>query len=338
MKSNRRLLLCAAAAALATCLCVYCGALLRTTPSAPESLLQTLFAQQDHYARWFRSGSSKKPVAVALVVHGLNVRPDMMEPVIAVLNSAGIEALNVSLKGHGSNFIRWGGQPADSKRDRLETFKRISYFLWINEVHQAYLQVMLRARKLGVPVYFAGYSLGGLLGCDLLTAKPGVHFQAMVLFAPAIALHPAIGYHLKPLKPFPEFVIDSDAPENQRANDGTPMAGYTALFDAITDFEKNLGQRLNVPTLVFMDAQDEFVSFEMLQKIVRENGLDRWELVAITKDNTTDTAIARHMIINEQSMGPAAWAEMVRKIKAHLTPGSTALKAASGIRQLPNGP
>ena len=96
---------------------------------AADSFLRELIARQDHCARWFKPTSSKKPVAVALIMHGLNVRPEMMEPVIAILNSAGIEALNVSLRGHGGNFMRRGSPPADEKRDRMESFKSVSYFL-----------------------------------------------------------------------------------------------------------------------------------------------------------------------------------------------------------------
>ena len=327
MKFNRKLFACAAATAVAACFYIYSGGFSRLASPAADSFLRELIARQDHCARWFKPTSSKKPVAVALIMHGLNVRPEMMEPVIAILNGAGIEALNVSLCGHGDNFLRRRGSPADEKRDRLESFKRVSCFLWLNEVHQAYLQVMLRARKLDVPVVFVGYSLGGLLGCDLLAAKPGVHFDRMVLFAPAITLRPAIGYQLKPLLPFPEFVIDSDAPKEQRSNDGTPVAAYAALLDAIADIEGHLGPKLNVPTLVFMDKEDEFVSFEQMQEFIRDNGFDRWEIAAVAKDNDTDISIAHHMILNQRSLGAGIWKEIARRIKAHFMSDIAVIKA-----------
>lgn len=329
MKCNRMLLVWAAATAAAACVCLYIGygsGFSRVVPAAADTFMRKLSARQDHYARWFKPASSKKPGAVALIVHGLNVRPEMMEPVIAILNNSGIESLNVSLRGHGANFIRRENQPADEKRDRLESFKHVSYLLWLTEVHQAYLNVMLRARKLGVPIFFVGYSLGGLLGCDLLAAKPGVHFDRMVLFAPALKLHPTLGYQLKPLAPFPEFVIDSDAPEAQRANDGTPMAAYAALLEAIGDVEAHTGPKLNVPTLVFMDKEDEFVSFELLQEFIHDNGFDRWEIAPVVKDNTTDTAVAHHMIINEHSLGIEQWKEVARLTIVHLLKSTAVLK------------
>jgi esterase/lipase len=337
MKFNRRLWLyvCAAATAIAACFYIYMcsGGFSRFAPAASAPSMRELIARQDYCARWVNPDSSKKPVAVALIVHGLNLRPEEMKPVIAILNSAGIEALNVSLCGHGENFMRRGSSPAEEKRDRMESFKHVSYFLWLTEVHQAYLKVMLRARKLGVPVFFVGYSLGGVLGCDLLTAKPGVHFDRMVLFAPALKLHPSISYQLRPLKPFPEFVIDSEAPEDQRANDGTPVAAYAALLEAIGDVEAHIGPKLNVPTLVFMDKEDEFVSFEQLQGFIHNNGLGRWEIAAAAKDNATDAAVAHHMILNEHSLGADRWNEVARLTIVHLLKSTAVLKPSPATPQ-----
>ncbi len=326
-KTTRTLAACAAAAFVAVGLYLYIWWLPSDRGVALHSvIMRELTNKESSSQRWYRSSGSMKTNGAALVVHGLNVRPEMMEPVIAILNSAGIEALNVSLQGHGGNFMRRGSPPADEKRDRMESFKSVSYFLWLNEVHQAYLKVMLRARKLGVPVFFVGYSLGGLLGCDLLAAKPGVHFDRMVLFAPALKLHLSIGYHLKPLEPFPDFVIDSDAPEDQRANDGTPVAAYAALLDAIGDIEAHPGLKLNVPALVFMDKEDEFVSFEQLQEFIHDNGFDRWEIAAVAKDNATDAAVAHHMILNERSLGADSWNEVARLTIVHLLKSTAVLK------------
>ena len=338
MKISRIVYRSAAAGLLAAGLFLYIWLASGQSTALRTTFLGGLATGQTCSERWYKPAASKKISGVALVVHGMNVRPEMMEPVIAILNGAGIEALNVSLCGHGGNFMRRGSSPADEKRDRLESFKKVNRFNWFSEVYQAYLKVMLRARKLDAPVFFVGYSLGGVLGCDLLAAKSGVRFDRMALFAPAITLRPAISYQLKPLEPFPEFVIDSDAPEDQRANDGTPVAGYAALLDAIGDVEAHAGPRLNVPTLVFVDKEDEFVSFEQLQKFIHDNGLDRWEIVAVAKDNATDTSVAHHMIVNEHSLGAGMWKEMTRRIRTHFMSESAVIKASPKARRTPDSP
>ena len=50
---------------------------------------------------WFPSQTAAPPNGVALVIHGLNVRPDRMQPLIDCLNEAGIDCLSLALHGHG---------------------------------------------------------------------------------------------------------------------------------------------------------------------------------------------------------------------------------------------
>jgi hypothetical protein len=106
---------------------------------------------EDDATRWYLADSQKKTSGVALVIHGLNLRPDRMEPIISQLGQAGIDALNVSLRGHGENFDHRQG--IDSAKARLETFKAVSYPLWTNEAYCAYLQ----AEKSGFLFFSSGF-------------------------------------------------------------------------------------------------------------------------------------------------------------------------------------
>ena len=98
------------------------------------------------------------------------------------------------------------------------------------------------------------------------------------------------------------------------------------------DVEAHPGPKLNVPTLVFMDKEDEFVSFEQLQEFIQDNGFDRWEIAAVAKDNATDTAVAHHMILNEHSLGADRWNEVARLTIVHL------LKSTAVLKPLPVNP
>jgi len=55
--------------------------------------------------------------------------------------------------------------------------------------------------------------------------------------------------------PFPNMVIDSLSPIYYRSNEGTPMAAYKAVFEACDYFNKNANDKLNKPTLIFIDEK-----------------------------------------------------------------------------------
>ena len=243
---------------------------------APETAL----ASERYSTRWYYKSPLKRRRGVALVVHGLNLKPEKMEPIIRQLNRAGIDALNVSLHGHGDNYVRHGRGRGNQKEARLDSFRTVTYSLWSSEVRRAYLKVRDRGRQKKIPIFLVAYSLGGLLGCDLLVSDAGVHFDRMALFAPA--LNAVIEHYLlKALRPFPHLVIDSLSPESYRSNDGTPMAGDKALFEALSHFQERITAALNVPTIVFMDREDEFISYDNLQEMVSRANLDRWKVISI---------------------------------------------------------
>lgn len=263
--------------------------------------------------RWHRTAAKLR--GVALVVHGLNLKPERMESLIAPLNGAGIDVLNLSLYGHGDNYLNREGMDPDEAR--LDSFRSVTFRLWSAEMYDAYRKVSRRARQKKVPLFLVGYSLGGLLGCDLQLSRPDVRFDRMVLFAPAlkITLKP---YLLKALMPFPDLVLDSLSPEIYRANAGTPMAGYRALFDALARFERNLDLRLNVPTLVFLDREDEFISRDDLSAMIAGNRLDRWTLAPVEKDLPEAGLYAHHLLIDEAVVGKVMWSTMQAALLSHL--------------------
>ena len=223
--------------------------------------IQESVSQRFHYetdrersAQWRVIRGFKKRRGVALVVHGLNLKPERMEAIIRCLNHFGIDALNLSLRGHGDNFLPRENIP--EAEARLESFRTVDYKLWLQEVRRGYDRAKARAQQKSVPLYFIGYSLGGLLGCDLLLSSPETSFEGMILFAPALNVK-AESYLLKAMMPFPNLVIDSLSPPRYRANRGTPMAAYKALFEAVNHFENNINRQLNRPTLLFIDEKDE---------------------------------------------------------------------------------
>ena len=276
-------------------------------------------SKEDDSSQWFKIRGTKTTRGVALVVHGLNLKPERMQSIIAELNDAGIDVLNLSLRGHGNNYLK--NLSVSSEGARLESFRTVTYNLWLDEIYEAYLKVRERASKKNVPAYFIGYSLGGLMGCNVILSHPDVSYDRMVLFAPALNMTME-SYLLKALMPFPNIVIDSLSPISYRANEGTPMAAYKALFEAIEHFKKNANDKLNKPTLIFIDEKDEFVSCSKLKEMITQRNLDHWQIHIVQKDNDAGEKISHHLVIDRDSVGKQMWKQIKDAINRHLSIGA----------------
>jgi esterase/lipase len=266
---------------------------------------------------WIKSIHPDRIDGIALVIHGLNLKPDKMEPIIALLTHSCIDVLNLSLRGHGKNYVQTA--IVDGSEARIETFKTVSYNLWIKETYLAYGLAEKRSREKQVPLFLVGFSLGGLMGTTLFTSYPDVYFNRMVLLAPAIYIH-KIYYLAKLLSPFSRLVIPSFLMGSYCSNWGTPMAAYNALFEGIEHFNKNMAQKLNVPTAIFIDKQDELVSYRRLQRIIKNRGLHHWKLHPVKRYIKGAKEKMHHLIIDESSIGKEAWNEMRGNIIHHLLP------------------
>lgn len=280
------------------------------------SSLTKIVINQDESSKWFKISRTKEIRGVALVVHGLNLKPERMQSIIAELNDTGIDVLNLSLRGHGDNYLKNSNLSSDEAR--LESFRTVTYGLWLDEIYSAYLKVRERADKKNVPVFFVGFSIGGLMGCNLILLHTDVFFDRMVLFAPALNIT-VESYLLKALMPFPNMVIDSLSPLYYRANKGTPMAAYKALFEAVHTFNKNANDRLNKPTLIFIDEQDEFVSSSKLNEMITRWNLDHWQIQIVKKDNNVGDKVSHHLMIDRDSVGKKMWKQMKKAIKRQLS-------------------
>lgn len=278
----------------------------------PDS--QAILSNED-CVEWIKSIHPDRINGVALVIHGLNLRPDKMESIIVLLTHSCIDVLNLSLRGHGKNYAQKAN--VDGSKARMKTFKTVSYKLWIKETYQAYALAGNRNREKQVPLFLIGFSLGGLMGATLLASYPGVYFNRMVLLAPALHIY-TINYLAKLLSPFPRLVIPSFFIKSYCSNRGTPVAAYNALFEAIEHFNKDMAQKLNVPTIIFIDKQDKLVSYRRLKRIIKNGRLHQWKLHLVKKNTTGAKEKMHHLIIDESSIGKDAWNEMRELIIHHL--------------------
>jgi pimeloyl-ACP methyl ester carboxylesterase len=283
---------------------------------ASDTQINKIHETRDPSIRWFHPGNPEKITGVALVIHGLNFRPSKMDSVIALLTASDIAVLNLSLRGHGENYAHTPHVMAE--KSRMEAFKTVSYQQWVDEVCRAYHLARKKSDDRNVPLFLIAHSLGALLGGELLTTYPDVYFDRMVLFAPAFNCTLCRG--LKIIAPFPGLVIPSASPASYRSNKGTPMAAYNALFEAITHFKQQADQKLNVPTIIFIDKEDELVSYRKLKRLVKEKKLGRWKFHFLKKGRIGVLERVHHLILDERSLGKEVWGEVGQQMTRHLKP------------------
>jgi hypothetical protein len=238
-----------------------------------------------------------------------------MDAIDAQLNRLGVDVFNGALMGHGANYLP---QPTgDEAAARLASFARVTLPLWQDETYAMYhIAVQRSAQLAGVPLCLVAYSLGGLMGCTLLLARHDVHFDRIVLFAPGLRVR-RHSYLLKALSAWPNLVFPSATPAAYRANRGTTIAAYNALYAAIEQFDRHLNARLNVPALLFCDPADELVSYTGLAQLIRERELTRWRLHAVRKGPDA-AARYHHLIVDAQSVGMDVWGGMMAAMAGHL--------------------
>lgn len=256
------------------------------------------------------------PRGVALVIHGLNLKPERMLPLVDELHGWGITAVLCTLRGHGENYAPL----ADSTPEvaRLATLRQVSYTGWRAEVMAAYKAAAALAHPTAAPLFLVAFSLGALLGCELVATTPTVRFDRMVLLAPALALRPHS--HLPTLLGrWPALTLRSFAPRAYRCNPATPMAAYSALRTALVSLQRHANAAtLNVPTLVLIDSQDELVSLRQMQRWVQRLHLTQWRFSLVTKTGHHPELRFHHLLLDADCVGPAMWQTMLAQIQDHL--------------------
>jgi esterase/lipase len=245
-----------------------------------------------------------RPRALAIVVHGLNLKPSRMNTIASELNKMGILVLRVSLTGH---------------RGDLEKLKHVERSDWLNDLLQAYRITSERAEKLYVPIYYIGYSLGCPVVLDLVGTHKEVSFDKAVFFAPAISLKNYT--HIIKLGNLlgKTAVIPGKTPPQYRVNNGTPVAAYNTLFEHINQINSTEFNRLNFDTLIFLDPKDELVSFKSLQRLILKEGLDKWDLLRIKSENKSTIDNYHHLMIDHDTAGDEAWCFIIDRMSEHLS-------------------
>ena len=242
--------------------------------------------------------------AFCLICHGLNSSPQSMHPLRNFLNGMGIETKEVVLKGHSGD---------------VSFMKEISASEWEQELLLTYQGIRKKADASGSPLYYLGYSLGGLLNASIMQKNETVYYDKILLFAPALSLRftSELGQIFRLLAK--EVMIPTFAPKDYRFHDKTSAGAYKALFEILTEVRQNQFQNLNCKTVIFIDPLDELVSYSGLKKLKAKYHFENWEIIPIKKDKSTALYRFCHLILDEPTLGKKTWKLVKEKIKEFLS-------------------
>jgi esterase/lipase len=248
---------------------------------------------------------SKKPAkAITIVAHGLNLNPKAMMSIVDILNEGRSDVVLMKFYGHRGN---------------IEEMKAVEWQIWFNEMEFAFAQAKKQSIAKNVPIYFVGYSLGGLVGQHFMQNSDGKNqFDRQVLFAPATCIRKRSKIVKLLFILGSRFVLPSFSPKEYRANYGTSVAAYKALFYMERSIMNNNFIDLNIPTLIFIDKKDELVNYKGILNDIDTYQLDQYIVHELNDEGLGFKNKYHHLIIDELSTGSNNWKFLTEKMSSFL--------------------
>lgn len=247
---------------------------------------------------------NKKIKGVFLVVHGLNLRPSKMNPLINYLTNKGYYVLRASLSGH---------------RGSLKEQKYINWRKWEQDQKLHLCFALRKAKKLQLPLFNLSYSLGAQLSLTQVLKLNQNPYNKMIFFAPSLWIH----WYGELISYFDfldgEIGLPSWNHEGYRSQSTTSINSYRAsqqgrvFFNSLKNTDK-LGK-----TLVVVDPEDEIVSLKKIKSFLNQNKLKKkWKILELSSKEKRPPHSYHHLIIDEQSLGGARWNKLLRELSTFL--------------------
>lgn len=255
---------------------------------------------------WQEEPKGQPVKAVVLLLHGLNLKPQKMDDWSKALAVHGAEVMRFALYGHTGDH---------------EHMRAVTAEVWRQQFKEAVRAAQSRAKELKVPVYFIGFSLGALVGLEWLAndGEKEAGITKMVLIAPALTVPWYSRAAIKMLSIFGRgLMLPSRSPEAYRANKGTSIAAYQALFELKHSLELKKYKNANISTLVLIDREDELVDSRGIRKIINDFRLGAWTLEIVDNRFAYDNYGFRHLMVDEEAIGKGLWADLSHMVLKHL--------------------
>lgn len=244
------------------------------------------------------------PKFVAIVVHGLNLKPSRMTALEDLLQSNGAEILRVALLGH---------------RGSLEEQKQVTWNQWLDQFHDHYCFAKERAKKLNIPLINLSYSLGALVSLGHIHNQEKWPYEKLIMIAPAAWIH----WYGK-IPGWFSFLgggigLPSKNLVEYRSQNTTSLAAYESMDHGRSEVENLTSRFLKRPTLIAIDPDDELVSLKKIKKFIKQDESSSWKVLELSNKKTRLKKSYHHLIIDEDSMGPKSWKTFSKELSSFLT-------------------
>lgn len=248
------------------------------------------------HGEWFSRVNNQSPKGIFVVCHGLNLRPQKMNYACQRLSELGFHIYNIYLDGH---------------RNSEENLKSITRITWLNKIRQALNEVKCSVNfNSSLPVYYLGFSIGALLLVDFLSSieevgaiEVDLKFKKWFMIAPGFAVRPSIISILNQLGRirFP-FNIPSLSHREYQVHNSLPVSIYQNLIESYNSVHKNTQiLKVNIPTHIYIDPKDEFISPKEILKFIKKFHLHNWNLHIVPKKENTSIKYPHHLYVDKDS-------------------------------------
>lgn len=236
---------------------------------------------------------------VLLCAHGLNQKPSALKPLLQDIQNLGFKVYLMHLPGHAGETT-------------FSHLRSQHYF----EAHQSSYQYL--KKKYGKPIYFLGYSFGGLIGVHQFDQCP---FEKMVLLAPALQMR---GYTslLRFILPYVRRIRsvkmgDSDFEQRYRYHQtGVPSEVYSSFFSVYSSHRlKDEKLAKKAKALVMVHPRDELVSFGKIKRWVHSE--THWKFMTLS-NKEAEFRRYNHLCFDSSTLGEASYQKMFQEVKSFL--------------------
>jgi predicted membrane-bound dolichyl-phosphate-mannose-protein mannosyltransferase len=90
------------------------------------------------------------------------------------------------------------------------------------------------------------------------------------------------------------------------------------MFRIMKELRESALRGVDLPTLVFLNPEDEIVNHRLLIQWIDESRLSRWRVAFVRDLRPSISPSYHHLMIDQASMGAEAWTELATGIRDFL--------------------